>query len=94
MEAFEKHLQTSQEMQNSDGEVVRSIVLSVERVEIIGQEWIVGKHMGSEIETYVTHYYATIYETVSIVFFFSFHATLCLEYKDIGASMAASLDFY
>lgn len=80
--AYEAHLLTERNMIDADGEAYSSIVEAVERRTINDFEWVVGNHLGSEVRSYRTWYFATVTPQISVLVTFSAHHERSQEYLD------------
>jgi hypothetical protein len=74
VDAYIKHLSKpiSLEAKSSRSPTVSEVV-SFGTDWISGRKWVIGRHLGSEVENYYTDYYATMTASVSILITFSVH---------------------
>ncbi len=92
MEDYEKHLNTQRDGVRKDNVPYKSEIIEVSRRQINGHHWVVGKHLGSEIPSFETHYFATVYKDLAILVTFSFHEDKTSLYKDMGERVAESIE--
>ena len=91
---YRAHLSAPQPLKHSDGQVVPSTIVSVDAARIGGRDWIVGRHLGSEVENYFTDYYAGLTSHVAILVTFSVHQRHVAEYEKDIRRMVKSLKVY
>lgn len=90
VEQYRTHLATPQQ-RSWDGQTWNSTVLSVEQRRIGGREWIVGRHLGSEIKNYYTDYYAALTSHKALLVTFSVHRTAMADEQPEFRRMVESL---
>ena len=82
LNAYETHLNAERNMVDADGEEYASVVEAVERRSINEYEWVVGRHLGSEVRSYRTWYFATVTSQMSVLVTFSAHHERSQKYLD------------
>ncbi len=92
LEHYETHLNTPRDGVRSDKSKYKSEIIDVSRRRINDRLWVVGKHRGSEIPSYETHYFATIFKDLAILITFSFHEDRASRYEDMGGRVAESIE--
>lgn len=78
--AYQAHLETPRPFTNQDGVAGFSVVEDVSRRYIDGFEWVVGQHLGSEITSYRTWYFATVTPQIAMLVTFSAHQSAATRY--------------
>ncbi len=91
LETFQKYLTTPKTLQLANGTTAPSQVIKIAPVQLNGQTWIEGIHLGSEIENFYTRYLATAKERLSILLTMSAHKSVWNNYEPIFGKMKNSL---
>jgi hypothetical protein len=89
-EAYREYLSTPREIEDREGEPLKSEVHRVEHRQIGGYWWVNGVHYQSEVPNYLTEYYATLTSHVAILVTFSVHLGHMDEHnKEFGALISS-----
>jgi len=91
IENFQKFLNNPKTVQLANGATASSKVIKVAPVQLVGQTWMEGIHLGSEIENYYTRYLATVKEHLSILMTMSAHKAVWNNYEPIFGKIKNSL---
>jgi hypothetical protein len=93
LDQYEAHLsQPRPIVPDADGApVVYSQIKQIGRQQIGEGEWVVGKHLGSEIPGYYTTYLGGIVKDIAILITFSYHQSMERRYEPYGARIARSI---
>ncbi|HUS98539.1 MAG TPA: hypothetical protein VMX97_17575 [Hyphomicrobiaceae bacterium] len=93
-EAYIKHLKTPRVLTNEDGKSIQSKILRVGRRRVGRYEWVEGLHIGSEISTYRTHYFATVTSHLAVLITFSVHRDYVTKFEPQFAHMIETLRIF
>lgn len=91
IENFQKFLNNPKTVQLANGTTAPSKVIKVAPIQLSGQTWMEGIHLGSEIENFYTRYLATVKEHLSILMTMSAHKSVWNNYEPTFGKIKNSL---
>ncbi len=94
LERYRQHLSTPQQQRDKNGTQWTSDVISVEQRRLGGRDWIVGRHLGSEVRNYYTDYYAALTSHKAILVTFSVHRSAVQAFEPEFRRMVDTLKVF